>query len=94
MATSACGRNVDVVDWRIGVAGSENVVRGAVAVNTNSGGGRSAGGLGMDAVRIRILRGGVAIGTGDFCGRILVRQAGHVFVTVDAAKHLAVDGVL
>jgi hypothetical protein len=93
MALAASGWNVGVVNWRIGMAGRENAVGRAVAVDTCSCRGRGAGVFCMHTVRIRILRGGVAIGASNFGRRILMHQAFYVFVAVDAAQQLAVDGV-
>lgn len=94
VAPAAGGGNVGVVDRRIRMAGRENAVLRSVAVNTCGRGGRSACGLCMHAVRERILRGGVAIAAGNLGRRIVVHQALYIFVAIDAAQHLSVNGVL
>ncbi len=76
------------------MAGRENAMLGAVAVNACGCRRRSTGWLGMHAVRIRVLSGGMAIGAGHFGRRLVVHKAFHVFVAIDAAQHLAVNGVL
>jgi len=76
------------------MTGCKNAVRGTVTVNTCSSGRRSACGLSMHAVRVRILRGGVATGAGHLGRGLVVDQTFYVFVAVDAAQHLAVDRVL
>jgi hypothetical protein len=76
------------------MAGRENAVLGPVAVNTGGRGWRITGGFCMHAVGVRILGGGVAIGAGNFCRRLVMHQAFYILVAVDATQQLAVDGVL
>lgn len=48
----------------------------------------------VSAMRPGVERTGVALGAGDFFGRLVVRQALHVLVAIHAGEHGAVDGVL
>ena len=95
MAASAGYGNVGVIDRRVGCAAGEHLVGAAVAVLAI--GGDLAGGddLRMRAVRVGILRIGMAVGAENLLGRRLVRQALHVLMAVHAGKlHGGVDGVL
>ena len=60
------------------------------------GRGRSAGlvGLGMKTMGIRRLRIGMALRAGYLLRRLLMHQALHILVAIDARQHAAMDGVL
>jgi hypothetical protein len=76
------------------MAGRKNAVRGAVAVNASGSRRSIAGGLCVHAVRVCLLRGGVAIGAGNFGRRLVVSRAVLVLVAIDTPKHFAMNGVL
>ncbi len=95
VACAAGGGNVGVVHGRLWIAGGQNCVRVAVTIDAG-GSGRSVGLLrgGVEAVLIRGLRVGVALGAGDLRGSRGVRRGLHVLVAVHAGEHSAVDGLL
>ena len=95
VACAAGGGDVGVADGRLGIARRQNCVR--VAVTIDAGGGRRPVGLlrgGVEAVPVRGLRIGVALGAGDLRGSRFVRRRLHVLVAVHAGEHTAVDGLL
>lgn len=83
-----------MVDGRIRMARRENAMLRTVAVNAGGRGGPVADGFRVHAVRERILRGGVAIAAGNFGRRLVVHKVLYIFMAVDAAQHLSVNGML
>ena len=94
VAGSAGRGNVGVMHARFGIAGRQQFVRAAVAID--AGGGlavASLHGLAVEAAIVGSLLVGVAGGAGDFLRRSFVRGALYVGVAVHAGEHAAVDGI-
>ena len=95
MASAAGGRNMGMIDGRIGMAACENVVGVSVAVQAIGCNFAGGNGLGVCAVRVGRLCVGMAIGAEDLLGRLVVGEALDILVAVHAGEfHGAVDGVL
>jgi len=95
VASAAGDRDMRMVDGRIGMTASENVVGITMTVLAIRGNSAAGDDLGMCAVRVGGLRVGMAIGAEDLLGRRLVGETFDVLVAVHASEfHGAVDGVL
>lgn len=88
---AAGGWDRSVGNRRLGVVGTDNLMRLSVAVLAGGSGNAGLGGLGMEAVREGLLCVAVAVGAADLFGWGFVGQALDVFVAVDAQEHAAVD---
>jgi len=87
--------NVGVVDRRLCIAGRQNPVRIAMAID--AGRDRAAVRLlrrGVEAVLVLRLRVGMALHAGDLGRSIFVRRRLDVLVAVHAGEHLPVNGLL
>lgn len=95
VAAAAGGRDMCVIDRRIGVPPGQNRVSVSVTVQAVRTRKPYPCDLCMHAVRVRIGCIGVARGAKNFLRRRFVREALHVLVAIDASQfHRAVDGVL
>src|SRR5438045_8904878 len=84
-----------MADRRVGVAGSERLVRAAMAIDAGgSGSGAGPGRAGMHGARVGLLSSFVASGAGDLLGRRVVDQALDVGVAIDAAEQPSVERML
>ncbi len=95
MAPSAGGGNIAVIYRRLGVVGSQNLVRASVAVpaigrRCSTGLGR----LGVQAVLVRHLLVGVAIGAGRIPPGVLVGRIVSRLVAIHAGEQGTVDRML
>ncbi len=86
--------NVGVSDWRFGIVRATDLVRLAMAVLAGSSGTTGLSQLGMEAMRVGLLRIAVAVGAADSLRWRLMGEALDVFVAVDAGEHAAMEGVL
>ena len=94
VAAAARGRNVDVVDGRLGIVTGDDFVDIAVAILAASGNFAGACDLGVNAVRVGFVRVGMALVAGNFFRGRVVGEAFDVGVAIDASEHGAVNGVL
>ena len=95
MAPPAGRGNVGVIHRRLGIVARQHLVRAAVTVlacGRNSLAGLAV--FGVQTMRVRLLRIGVAARASDFRRRLLVRQALHIRVAVHATEHRPVNGML
>lgn len=95
MAAPAGRRNVRVIHGRFRIAAALDLVRVAMAIHTRRGGilARLAR-FGVHRMRVGRRGIGVALGTAHFTGWILVRQAFHIQMAVNARKKPPVNRVL
>ena len=95
MAATARVRNVGVIYRRVRRAPGKHFVGASVAVLAISGDLAARDDLRMHAVRVGILRIGMAIRAENFLRRRFVRETLHVLMAIHASKlHGGVDGML
>ena len=94
MAAPAGVRNVSVIDRGIRISARQHLVGVPVTVLTIGRGFAGSGDLCMRAVRVGVLRIGVAVSTENLLRRRVVRKTLYVLVAIDAGQlHGTVDGV-